>query len=235
MVNPGVYSWSHAGGSFPVCLRPSGVFYCAQYASAAKWDLQSGPNESKKVSIDWKNYGHYELNVVGDGLLEGSQKGKLNNWRRMTFIRAFNEHEVLMMGTGSGSVWNFEWEKGNFEVEFRCDGYNHFICNSYPAHSHWSMEDGKVFINWDKYGRPFSSLLAVVFALTSQIQLPTSGDYELVLDACSKQMVGSKKGEPTNWRKLQFIRSLTADSLGQIPTHDHEEHVHGEHCSHHDH
>jgi hypothetical protein len=155
MVNPGVYSWSHAGGSFPVCLRPSGIFYCAQYASAAKWDLQNGPDESKNLSIDWKNYGQYELRVVGDGLLEGSQKGKLNNWRRMTFTRAFNEHEELMMGTGSGTVWNFEWEKGHFEVEFRCDGYNHFICNSYPAHSHWSMEDNKILINWDKYGRPF--------------------------------------------------------------------------------
>lgn len=58
------------------------------------------------------------------------------------------------------------------------------------------------------------------------------GDYELVLDANTKQMAGNKKGEPNNWRKLQFIRSLTADAVGKVPEHDHEEHVHGEHCNH---
>ena len=45
-------------------------------------------------------------------------------------------------------------------------------------------------------------------------------------------MMGCKKGDPANWRKLQFIRHLTADSLTATPSHDHSEHVHGEHCGH---
>lgn len=58
------------------------------------------------------------------------------------------------------------------------------------------------------------------------------GDYELVLNGATKEMSGCKKGEPSNWRKLQFIRNLPIDSLNSVPEHDHGAHVHGEHCNH---
>ena len=150
MAVPGVYTWLYGGGSFPVCLRPSGVFYCQQYASSAKWEKIDGGSE---ISIDWKNFGQYHLKHIEAGHFEGSQIGKPANWRKMSYLRPFSAHETLMMGTGAGSAWNFEWEKGSFEVEFRCDGFNHFVCNTYPAHSHWAMEDDKILINWDKYGK----------------------------------------------------------------------------------
>lgn len=233
MALPGIYTWAYGGGSFPVCLRQSGVFYCAQYSSAAKWNLATNPDHSSKLSIDWKNYGQYELKQVGEGQFEGSQTGKPNNWRKMAFLRPFNDHEMLMMGGGGGSVWNFEWEKGAFEVEFRCDGYNHFICKSYPAHSHWGMEDNKILVNWDKYGK--KHFINSFYLHTPYLFFKfgvSSGDYELVLDAANKVMAGCKKGEPANWRKLQFIRSLDVSALESVPSHDTNEHVHGEHCNH---
>lgn len=51
------------------------------------------------------------------------------------------------------AVWDFAWEKGSFEVEFQCDGFNHFVCKSFPAHSHWQSQDDVVRISWGQYGR----------------------------------------------------------------------------------
>ena len=48
-------------------------------------------------------------------------------------------------------MWSFEYEKGAFEVEFRCDALNHFICTLYPAHSHWTCDGNVVSISWGKY------------------------------------------------------------------------------------
>jgi hypothetical protein len=84
-----------------------------------------------------------------------------------------------------------------------------------------------------------SSLITFLPLNSLLTQFKTSdypGDYELVLDAANKVMMGCKKGDPTNWRKLQFIRSLDVSALESVPSHDHtNEHVHGEHCGHHDH
>eukprot|EP00596_Hydrurales_sp_CCMP1899_P009171 CAMPEP_0119034118 /NCGR_PEP_ID=MMETSP1177-20130426/1157_1 /TAXON_ID=2985 /ORGANISM="Ochromonas sp, Strain CCMP1899" /LENGTH=175 /DNA_ID=CAMNT_0006991359 /DNA_START=27 /DNA_END=551 /DNA_ORIENTATION=+ len=175
MAAPGVYSWTYAGGNFPVCLRPNGIFYCPQYSAAASWKLE----DNVKIIIDWKNFGQYELNIdlTQEGLLEGYQVGKPNNWRKMTFLRPFSAAELLLMGEGGGSVWNFEYQGGAFEVEYRCDGFNHFICNTYPAHSHWTMMDNdKIHISWDKYG-----------------------EYELEVNSDTKTMTGSKVDQPDNW------------------------------------
>ena len=147
-----------------MCLRPSGVFYCMQYSSSSKWEATSSG-----ITIDWKNYGQYELNIAGANELVGCQKGKPANWRKMNFLRPFNECETAMMGGGGGSVWNFEWEGGSFEVEFRCDGFNHFVCNTYPAHSHWSMEDNKILVDWDKYGKNNSYSFFDTLLIISQL------------------------------------------------------------------
>jgi hypothetical protein len=94
-------------------------------------------------------------------------------------------------------------------VQFRGDGLNHFVCPQFPAHSHWSQDGAKVTINWDKYGV-----------------------YEMVLDVASGTMTGSKRGDPTNWRRARFLRALgAAEALEGITDHDHS-HKHGEHCNH---
>jgi hypothetical protein len=54
----GVYSWSYAGGSFQVELRPFGSFYCKSYPATATWTLVD-----KTLTVDWKKYGKYELDV----------------------------------------------------------------------------------------------------------------------------------------------------------------------------
>ncbi len=55
----GVYNWSYSGGSFQVELRPFGNFYCKSYPASATWAL-----EDKKVTVDWKKFGKYELEVT---------------------------------------------------------------------------------------------------------------------------------------------------------------------------
>ncbi len=54
----GVYNWNYSGGSFQVELRPFGSFYCKSYPASATWTLVD-----KKVTVDWKKYGKYELEV----------------------------------------------------------------------------------------------------------------------------------------------------------------------------
>ncbi len=145
----GVYEWSYSSGSFTVALRPNGTFYCQKYPAQANWQIVGS-----KMYIDWNNYGQYEFVVTGDqNVIEGSVRGDSTKWRKLTFQRDFNEIESAILGAGFGTVWNFEWEKGSFEIELRCDGFNHFVCNTYPAHSHWSLNDEQTLaINWGQYG-----------------------------------------------------------------------------------
>lgn len=119
----------------------------------------------------------------------------------MEFLRPFSAEELLVQGEfGAGSVWNFEYEGGSFEVQFMFDSYNHFNCPSYPAHSHWKMIDGKaVEINWGKYG-----------------------NYELEVDECCGLMTGNKKDDKSSWRKATFIRPLTPADLEKSSSHDHD-------------
>jgi len=154
----GVYDWSYAGGSFQVALRPNGTFYCEKYPAQAKWQVVDN-----KLQVDWKNFGQYEFVIGSSSVIEGSLVGNPSNWRKMSFARAFTETETALLGAGFGSVWDFAWEGGSFEVEFRVDGYNHFICQSYPAHSHWNIsEDQTVNVNWGQYGKkPFPSIFRV--------------------------------------------------------------------------
>jgi hypothetical protein len=59
------------------------------------------------------------------------------------------------------------------------------------------------------------------------------GEYELRLNEGSREFVGNKKGQPSNWRKASFLRSLGADSLHSLPAHDHSHaHEHNANCSH---
>ena len=106
-----------------------------------------------------------------------------------------------------GTAWSFEWAKGSFEVEFRADAFNHFICPSFPAHSHWKMDGSQIAINWDKYG-----------------------EYDMTLDLPTMTMTGSKRGQPDNWRRATFLRTLGAEGVTSIPAHDHSHsHSHDSH------
>ncbi len=148
--------------------------------------------------------------------MEGSLVGNSSNWRKAQFVRMFSETELKLLS--GGSVWNFEYDNGAFEVsnhhshlpfaqsdignvqvEFHADGANHFVCKQYPAHSHWSMDGDRIVVNWGSYG-----------------------DYELTIDATGTIMVGHKKGQPDNWRRATFLRSLGPEGLASAPHHDHD-------------
>lgn len=217
MSHVGHYVFSYAGGSFPVALRPSGVFYCPQFPAQAKYVVVDGSN----LQIDWANFGKYTLQLEGGGggggdapSWSGSKVDDASSWRKMTYSGPFSAEEALLMGNGGGSMWGFQWEKGEFEIELCCDGFNHFVCKDFPAHSHWQSStsaDGKcrIDINWGKYG-----------------------EYEMVLDAATRSMVGHKKGQPANWRKAYMKKPLGTEVLSAVPAHDHShKHEHGESCS----
>ena len=75
-----------------------------------------------------------------------------NNLRKAEFLRPLSNVEAMLIGDGAGTEWDFEWSGGSFPVEFKADGYNHFKCATFPAHAHWSFNEGKIFINWAEYG-----------------------------------------------------------------------------------
>ena len=115
----------------------------------------------------------------------------------MRFLREFSGVEILLFD----SEWMLQWEKGEFEIQFRADGFNHFVCPKFSAHSHWEYvaADNKILIDWAQYGK-----------------------YELIIDADSKSMTGNKVGQPTNWRKASFLRSLGAEeATSGVESHDH--------------
>lgn len=188
----GVYNWSYSGGDFDVVFRPHGVFYCGKYPGKAKWEIVD-----TKLMLNWGKFGSYEFQIIDhQDIIEGHAVGAPTNWRKIAYKRDFNPTERALLGDGYGTVWNFEYAKGSFEVEFHTDSYNHFVCKQYPAHSHWlSTDDGLVQIFWGQYG-----------------------DYEMRLNG--SMFEGCKSGQPTNWRKMHFVRSLTAD-CGDVPGHDH--------------
>jgi hypothetical protein len=200
-----VYEWSYAGGKFDVVLRPHGVFYCSKYPAQATWTM-----EDNKMLIEWGKFGSYEFPFLGNlDVVDGYGTDNKTNWRKLTYARDFNPIERLLLGDGHGSVWNFEHAKGSFEIEFHVDGYNHFVCKQFPAHSHWlSTDDGLVQIFWGQYG-----------------------DYELRLDPTTNSLTGHKSGQASNWRKAHFLRALQAYAGSDLPSHDHAHHHTGD-CKH---
>jgi hypothetical protein len=185
------------------------VFFCGKYPSNASWTVNADT-----LLIDWKNYGTYEFPLKEDNSsLDGYASGKPENWRNLEYLRDFNDGEKLLLGDGFGSAWDFQYEKGHFEVRFQCDGFNHFVCPQYPAHSHWSMDEetGDILVNWGSYG-----------------------DYELHVEAETGDLVGNKKGQPSNWRRAKLLRALTAEDVAAAAAaHDHSHnHVHSADCKH---
>ena len=84
----------------------------------------------------------------------------------------------------------------------QADAFNHFVCDAYPAHSHWRLQNADsptptVFINWGTYGQ-----------------------YELELTVDASSAAGSVKGQPDNWRRMTYLGALGTD-LKQYAEHDH--------------
>jgi len=183
----GYYEFAYEGGCFEVALRPGGVFFCPTYQAQAVWLIHEG-----KLQVDWKQYGQYELTQSREGLWEGSSVGNAADWRKATFVRPFSPVEALLLGEGTGSEWDFAYDGGSFTVQFKGDGFNHFRCPTYPAHSHWKLlPTGNLFVDWGQYGK-----------------------YDLVCDPAAKTMTGSVTGDPSQWRKATFLGNIAAAVAG---------------------
>jgi len=201
----GHYNWIYASGNFPVSLRPSGVFNCPKFPASSSWK-----HENDNLSVNFGKYGTYLMKSSSNTnkIFEGYLSTNPNDWRKMEYVKPLSESETLLIGDGGGSVWEWEWEKGTFEVEFICDAINHFVCKQFPAHSHWSLNDNTIDVDWGKYGK-----------------------YELVIDPSTKTMTGFVKNNNLSWRKAKFIRPLGIDALTSAPSHDHSHHhEHGSSC-----
>jgi len=150
----GWYELQWSGGSFEVCFRPGGHFFCPKFQAPSRWKFEEG-----KVSIDWAKFGKYELAFTAeDKSMDGSavETGKEpsdKDWRKAKFVKPLSDCETLFFGLGAGTQWDFEWSGGKFEVEFKCDGYNHFKCSQFPAHAHYSLDGNTLKINWAQYGK----------------------------------------------------------------------------------
>ncbi|CAK9082627.1 unnamed protein product [Durusdinium trenchii] len=203
----GWYDLSWSGGSFPICFRPAGVFFCPKFQQPSRWEL-----EGDIVKIDWKRFGKYELKFDAETKsMDGNAVPKSDdekNWRKAAFSRELSPLEVLtfqeaysnftvslvevsslqalLLGDGAGSEWDFEWSGGKFPVKFKADGYNHFQCDEFPAHAHWSLDGDKLTINWADYGT-----------------------YDMTVNIAESTMEGCMRGgEAKDWRKAQFLRKL---------------------------
>lgn len=189
----GVYTFTHPGGEFEVHLRSKGRFWAPRFQCKSTWVLGSEGD----LRVDFAQYGQYAFERTEDGF-SGAAVGKPEQWRRMAKRRDFSRAEVALMD----SKWAFEHAGGTFEVEFRADAFNHFVCDAFPAHSHWRVDDADsptptVFIDWGKYGQ-----------------------YELAVAADGSRAAGSVKGQPDNWRKMRYLGALGTD-LKQYAEHDH--------------
>ena len=110
----------------------------------------------------------------------------------MKMSRPLAPTELMLLGapTGVGSEWEFEHPGGKFQIEFRGDGFSHFVCRQFPAHAHWGLAGvaaDELTISWGPYG-----------------------EYELRLAPTGETAEGCKKGVPSDWRRMRFVRALDA-------------------------
>jgi hypothetical protein len=133
VVREGVYQFVHEKGYLIVSLRAYGVFQCEQYVTKSSWGITS--NDS--LFVDFGEYGKYELFPVVDAEdpdsveYEGHVVDQPRMWRKLVWVRPFTEFELLLYSGGTG--WHLTCPVGvSFEVEFRADSENHFMCDKLP-------------------------------------------------------------------------------------------------------
>ncbi len=145
-------------------------------SSVTPSSTNDGQSSSLQLVIDWKRYGVYEFPISTDAVTAinpthlhgdarvfcGQCRGPVTDpstaWRKMEFVREFTPLEKKLMGQGCGSMWTFSWAKGCFEIEFRFDSYQHFVCNLFPEHAHWDLNESEgtgavITIHWGRYGK----------------------------------------------------------------------------------
>lgn len=190
----GIYSFAHPNGDFDVHLRSKARFWAPKFQCQSTWQLES----DGRLLVDFQQYGKYAFKEQDDGTFCGSAVKDADNWRTMRKQRPFSAAEKAVMD----SRWEFEYAGGSFEVEFRADAFNHFVCEQYPAHSHWRLDDAEsptptLYINWGKFG-----------------------EYTLQVAADGASASGSVKGRPDDWRRMKNLGSL-GSNLKQYAEHDH--------------
>jgi len=195
----GWYNFEWEGGSFLVCFRPFGNFFCPQYRAPAKWTMVEDV-----VKIDWGQFGRYVLTF--DRVAKGMEGREISNdestdsnWRRAKFLHGLDAVETAILGDGAGTEWEFEWKEGKFPIKFKADGYNTFLCDIYPANAYWSVSGTDVVINWGHLGK-----------------------YKLAINPATKTMAGGQLGgdesKDTWWRKASFTRNLPVPQRWNLQT-----------------
>lgn len=177
----GWYDFQWSGGSFLICFRPGGTFFAPKFQAQARWEMKDNV-----VQIDWVKFGKYEMtfdpetrSMTGNGIPKTDAE---TNWRKAKFLNELSPTESLLLGDGAGTKWDFAWKGGTFEIQFKGDGFNHFKCEDFPAHAHWSLEGNELKIFWAEFG-----------------------NYKMDIDLENKTMSGGEIGgdetKDTWWRK----------------------------------
>jgi len=209
----GWYDFEWSGGKFDVCFRPGGHFFVPEFQAPATWKL-----DGNQIKIDWKKFGKYIMKWdVGkktmDGMLDKEGADPTKDWRKANFREPLSTVEKLLYGLGAGTEWELQWMEGSFPVQFKCDGYNHFKCEKFPAHAHWSIDGDKIKINWAAFGT-----------------------YTLKIDAKNKTMYGAGDGaaDPPaehEWRKARWLRDNTdMNTIEACDQHETKACDHHEYC-----
>eukprot|EP00913_Durusdinium_trenchii_P012264 g11516.t1 len=102
----GWYDLSWSGGSFPICFRPAGVFFCPKFQQPSRWELEG---DILKFDAETKS-------MDGNAVPKSDDE---KNWRKAAFSRELSPLEALLLGDGAGSEWDFEWSGGKFPVKFK--------------------------------------------------------------------------------------------------------------------
>lgn len=200
----GWWDLSWKGGTFPICLRPAGYFFCPRFQAQARWELEDG-----KLNIDWGKFGKYEFEVKDPRCIHGNLVPKNEddetNWRKAVKTRDLSPEEIAILGDGAGTEWEFEWSGGSFPIQFKADGYNHFKCEDFPAHAHWTMDPAggnKIQIDWAEYGK-------------YDLEITVEGDEKTM----SGMQVGGKPEE--DWRKGKHLRNMLDNKVVEACGYDH--------------
>ena len=133
------------------------------------------------IDVDFGKFGTFDFREAHLGVWEGHRHTDEADWRRCVFKRSLTPAEQLV----SGSAWDLHFKRGTpFRVEFHASGAFH--APDYPGDFTWDITDGVVVVHWGKYG---------TFDLDK-------------IDVKRKALSGAKRGDPGNWRKLEFVKAL---------------------------
>ena len=156
----GVYDFAHPGGTFDVHLRPGGRFFAPLFQARASWSLAE---DQRLLIDFQKYGRYELTRLEGSAEFEGSAVGDPSNWRKMKRRRPFSEAEAKLLDSvwelqhpgmpcervralpdRARACFSREFSflrhvmsvvcaGGSFPVEFRADGFNHFVSKDFPV------------------------------------------------------------------------------------------------------